>query len=76
MVTSKILKSRLPNLDEQRAEDLAEKINEIASAHQIDDDEIVRLLGKDPDALEAEIDGLEENRKRLKLEAKKTIMQD
>lgn len=76
MVTSKILKSRLPNLDEQKAEDLADKINEIASAHQIDDDEIVNLLGKDPKALEAEIESLEENRKRLKLEAKKTIMQE
>lgn len=74
MVTPKILKSKLPKLDEQKAEELAEKINEIAAENQIDDDEIAEILSKSPKELEVEIEGLEENKKRLKVEAKKAIM--
>lgn len=75
MVTAKILKSKLPDLEEQKAEELAEKINEIATKHKIDDSEIAKLLGRTPEELDAEIEVLEEDRKKLKLEAKKTIQQ-
>ncbi len=74
MVTADILKSKNPNLDQQKAENIAAQIDWLATAYKIENNQILKLLDKNPMELETEIKDSDESRKQLKREVRATIL--
>lgn len=74
MVTADILKSKIPNLNQQKAENIAAQIDWLATTYKIDNSQILKLLDKNPMELETEIKDSDESRKQLKREVRATIL--